>query len=595
MNKKGLTLVEIIVSIGLISIVMVFLFQIIMTIKKANDRQNEKTDVLITTTIITREVEKDLESFGLAKDKNNNNLPIKPEICKEEDIGNIEDTRNNIVPNTANNIKCLKIIYDESKVKNNEGYILYYENNDNKNNDNKNNDNKNNDNKNNDNKNNRKYFLAYKRGKGNVIETQTVREISIPPKNDFVSEIQNYDESQGKGYSLNIKMIIQNDNIKSDLNINYAVSVSHKITIINKDGYLKNKELELIRQTGELVTINLDFNEYLYQNSVSCNKCTLSPEELKFNKAVFTMPDEDVILNVSITERPIELTKYLIGIICEKPDAKNLLGSMCNEYSYSLTGNPLADDIGLVTDPFENIRFSGASPNNYITFNNEKWRIIGVFNVTTIDKKTESLAKIVRDEPFPDQEKWNKVNINNWKESSLQKDLNETFYNKIENKNLIANVEWGLGGIKSLENKSDSFYKIERNIEGFTGTKNYPQTWTGKIGLIYPSDYGYASTDSNCLNSTLNDNKCYNQNWLYKTYNNSTKINYWTITHYSNNNNAKNALYIDQINKKINSNVSITDLYVYPSLYLKADTKILRSKGDGTKDKPYKIYLENNE
>ena len=121
MNKKGLTLVEIIVSIGLISIVMVFLFQIIMTIKKANDRQNEKTDVLITTTIITREVEKDLESFGLAKDKNNNNLPIKPEICKEEDIGNIEDTRNNIVPNTANNIKCLKIIYDESKVMNNEG------------------------------------------------------------------------------------------------------------------------------------------------------------------------------------------------------------------------------------------------------------------------------------------------------------------------------------------------------------------------------------------------------------------------------------------------------------------------------------------
>ena len=581
MNKKGLTLVEIIVSIGLISIVMVFLFQIIMTNKKANDRQNEKTDVLITTTIITREVEKDLESFGLAKDKNNN-LPIKPEICKEEDIGNIEDTRNNIVPNTAKNIKCLKIIYDDLKVKNNEGYILYYENSDNKNN---------------DNKNNYKYFLAYKRGKGNVIETQTVREISIPPKNDFVSEIINYDESQGKGYSLNIKMIIQNDNIKSDLNINYAVSVSHKITIINKDGYLKNKELELIRQTGELVTINLDFNEYLYQKNISCNKCVIN--ELDNKKIEFTMPDEDVILNVSITERPIELTKYLIGIICEKPDAKNLLGSMCNEYSYSLTGNPLADDIGLVTDPFKNIRFRGASPSNYITFNNEKWRIIGVFNVTTIDKdgkeKPESLVKIVRDEPFSDQARWNDANINNWKESSLQKNLNEPFYNKIENKNLIANVEWGLGGIKSLVNKSDSFYKIERNIGGFTGTKNNPQTWTGKIGLIYPSDYGYASTDSNCLDSTLNNNKCYNQNWLYKTYNNSTKINYWTITHYSKDDNAKNALYIDQINKKINSNVSTTDLYVYPSLYLKSDTKILRSEGDGTKDKPYKIYLENNE
>ena len=586
MNKKGLTLVEIIVSIGLISIVMVFLFQIIMTIKKANDRQNEKTDVLITTTIITREVEKDLESFGLAKDENN--LPIKPEICKEEDIGNIEDTRNNIVPNTANNIKCLKIIYDESKVKNNEGYILYYENNDNKNND--------------------KYFLAYKRGKGNVIETQTVREISIPPKNDFVSEIKNYDESQGKGYSLNIKMIIQNDNIKSDLNINYAVSVSHKITIINKDGYLKNKELELIRQTGELVTINLDFNEYLYQNSVSCNKCTLSPEELKFNKAVFTMPDEDVIINVSITERPIELTKYLIGIICEKPDAKKLLGSMCNEYSYSLTGNPLADDIGLVIDSpvYKNIRFSGASPNNYITFNDEKWRIIGVFNVTTIDKdgkgKAESLVKIVRDEPLSDKTTWNTSDKNDWSQSSLQRDLNETFYNKIiKNQESIAKVEWGLGGTTvGVGNTTyEDLYKIERNIGGFTGTNINPETWEGKIGLIYPSDYGYASTVSNCPTSKLSTTTCYDQNWLYKTYENNQKINYWTITHYSSNkrNDTKQVLYIDQKNKfiKIAStyNNNNNKYYVYPSLYLKADTKILRR--EGTKENPHLIYLEDNE
>ena len=98
MNKKGLTLVEIIVSIGLISIVMVFLFQIVMTIKKANDRQNEKTDVLITTTIITREVEKDLNSYGL--DETNNNNPTTE--CKFDNKNN-----NNIVPNNATNIQCI--------------------------------------------------------------------------------------------------------------------------------------------------------------------------------------------------------------------------------------------------------------------------------------------------------------------------------------------------------------------------------------------------------------------------------------------------------------------------------------------------------
>ena len=589
MNKKGLTLVEIIVSIGLISIVMVFLFQIIMTIKKANDRQNEKTDVLITTTIITREVEKDLESFGLAKDENNN-LPIQPQKCDITDINNTENTRNNIVPNTAENIKCLKITYDDLKVKNNEGYILYYENNDNKNND--------------------KYFLAYKRGKGNVIETQTVREISIPPKNDFVSEIKNYDESQGKGYSLNIKMIIQNDNIKSDLNINYAVSVSHKISIINKDGYLKNKELELIRQTGELVTINLDFNEYLYQKSVSCNKCTLDSEELKFNKAVFTMPDEDVILNVSITERPIELTKYLIGIICEKPDAKNLLGSMCNEYSYSLTGNPFADDIGLVIDSTvdNNIRFSGASPNNYIEFGNdgELWRIIGIFTVTPIDdngneKQNQQLVKIVRDSKIVDNQQWannnawcysyinsddiNRNNLNTYLNDKYLIDLDEKYQNKIEN------VKWNIGSNNDTKKTYKVMYDIERDINNNIYTDKQisrKNTCNSKIGLIYPTDYGFASSLSNCIDGStkLEAKVCKDNNWLSKT------ENYWTITPHSKN--LTNIWYFNKNGSSSNDGYNNSKA-VYPSLYLKSDTKILRSKGDGTKDKPYKIYLENNE
>ena len=573
MNKKGLTLVEIIVSIGLISIVMVFLFQIIMTIKNANDRQNEKTDVLITTTIITREVEKDLESFGLDKDENTN-LPEKPTKCE---LTNIENTRNNIIPNTATNIKCLKITYDDSKVKNNEGYILYYTNDD-------------------------KHFLAYKRGKGNVIETQTVREISIPPKNDFAIELVNYDENQGKGYSLKITMEIQNDNIKSDLNINYAVSVSHKITIINEDGYLKNKELELIRQTGEKneseekkIHIELEFNDYLYEiKSVSCDKCIgLNDTALKSNETntvLFTMPDEDVILNISIAERPIELATYLIDII-----AKNHSDS-----------NPYADDIGLVTDTTDdkNIRYVGLNPNNYIEFSNsdELWRIIGVFTVTTVDdngnEKDQQLVKIVRDEPFSSNA-WDFDNENNWLKSSLQKYLNDTtgkYYSSLqkENKLLIANVVWKLGGITGVGIDYKTSYKIERNIEGFTGTKNNPETWEGKIGLIYPSDYGYASTASNCLDSKLSDNKCYDQNWLFKKYNNSNKINYWTITHYSNKNNAKNVLYIDQSNKKINQKESKNrSLYVYPSLYLKADTKILRR--GGTKTNPHLTYLEDNE
>ena len=59
MNKKGFTLVEIIVSISLVSVVMIFLFQIITTIKNIYDKQNNKNDTKITVAVITREVERE--------------------------------------------------------------------------------------------------------------------------------------------------------------------------------------------------------------------------------------------------------------------------------------------------------------------------------------------------------------------------------------------------------------------------------------------------------------------------------------------------------------------------------------------------------
>ena len=49
MNKKGFTLVEIIVSISLVSVVMIFLFQIITTIKNIYDKQNNKNDIKINS------------------------------------------------------------------------------------------------------------------------------------------------------------------------------------------------------------------------------------------------------------------------------------------------------------------------------------------------------------------------------------------------------------------------------------------------------------------------------------------------------------------------------------------------------------------
>lgn len=579
MNKKGLTLVEIIVSIGLISIVMVFLFQIIMTIKKANDRQNEKTDVLIAISIITRDVEKDLNSFGL--DETN-----QPAECKFDNKDN-----NNIVPNSATNIQCIKIIYDSKNVKNNEGYILYYTNND-------------------------KHFLAYKRGKGNVVETQTVREISVAPDKNFDLSNAISNKKSDNGYSLNIKIPIKNNyNIDANLVINYAKSINNKVTIINKDGLAKQIKGNGIYKVGENVNVSFTYNDYLYEiDDIICNRGVCN----KSDSFSFPMPNTDVTIYINIKERPIFIRDYLNDIIG----------------SNRIENNPLASDIGLIEDTTvdTNIRFKGSNPNNYINFNNELWRIVGIFNVQNSESTImEKLVKIVREDSLG-QYSWdssvNTVNNgkgeNDWSKADLMNELNNDYlslnhnsdnttnwyngennaknavynYNnniKKEYQSLIESVVWNIGGwnsnnilLTNFNSKTgidDGMYGKERGTKVYsTKTIARPVTWTGKIGLIYPTDYAFASEDAAC--KRLNNKECANLNWLFKS------SNYWTITH--NKSNATNVWFVPSSNKSaFDSKVASSAYDVYPSLYLKSDTKILRRKG--TKENPHLIYLENNE
>lgn len=581
MNKKGLTLVEIIVSIGLISIVMVFLFQVVLTIKKANDRQNTKTNLLITTAIITREVEKDLNSFGLDETIDNN-----PTTNCEFD----SNDKNNIVPNSAENIHCVKLTYNGENVKNNEGYILYYTN-------------------------DKKYFLAYKRGKGNIVETQTVREISVEPQKDLNILITK--EKNEKGYSLNIDIPIKDYNISTNLVINYANSTTNNVNIINKDGLAYYITGAGTYDKGETVYVKFDFNDYLYEiDSIVCNKnvCSELSENHEFS---FTMPETDVTIYINIKEKPMKINEYLIDIIDNnKPQ-----------------NNPIASEIGLIRDNTNdtNIRFKGSTPNNYIKFNNEIWRIVGVFKVTNMENETLDLVKIVREDSLGQYSWDSSVNAtnkgngeNDWSKADLMQELNNdylslnhnsddttTWYNgaknaqtavynysnniKKEYQSLIESVVWNIGAWNSsdiLLTKFNSKTNIDDGMYGKErGTKVYsakaltrPTTWTGKIGLIYPTDYAFASEDAKC--TKLNVANCTNLNYLSKS------SNYWTITH--NNGNATN-VWNTQSSKAMTTSVASNAYDVYPSLYLKADTKILRSKGDGTEDSPYIIYLEDNE
>ena len=140
-----------------------------------------------------------------------------------------------------------------------------------------------------------------------------------------------------------------------------------------------------------------------------------------------------------------------------------------------------------------NLRYIGADPSNYVSFNGELWRIIGVFN--NIDNGTstkETRLKIIRDELIGNYSWDNKGRdgSNDWTTASLQEELNTTYLNSIQSpyKEMIGNAVWNLGGSSTDDDVTASmFYERERGTTVYNGR---PTTWTGQIGLMYPSEVG---------------------------------------------------------------------------------------------------------
>ena len=264
----------------------------------------------------------------------------------------------------------------------------------------------------------------------------------------------------------------------------------------------------------------------------------------------------------------------------------------------------------------QNLRYVGATPNNYLSFNNETWRIIGLFDVYNNDTNTtEKLIKIIRNESLGNYS-WDtsdsSINsgygINEWSQADLMTELNTdyldtsktggttTWYNGSNNsktgsydysKNIksgyidkIANVRWNLGGISSSSNSTKTYYTLERGTthvsnpaDGITRTN----TWNGKIALMYPSDYGYASTDTTCR-SNLYSSNCVNNNWMV-----NSAIE-WTLSPSSG-----RARYV--FNVYFGGGVAGYDAYntygVRPALFLKSD--VLITSGTGTSTDPYTL------
>ena len=366
-------------------------------------------------------------------------------------------------------------------------------------------------------------------------------------------------------------------------------------------------------------TINYDLSDlnligvYIQEGEeyIQTNEIPSSGYEFNSEKSYCTVNNEniDVTLNYDIETQNLTVTPLTKkGTKCylyfdEASSATDVIEDTYEENQGMLAYDNTVDN---------NLRYIGANPNNYVYFNCadynnpssstcELWRIIGIFNENSHGISGEKLIKIIRSNSLGNIA-WDSADTNNWSTASLQKTLNGDYLNGsgsyasigIKNdttRNMIANVTWKLGGSSTYDDVTASMlYERER---GTTVDSGRPTTWQGEIALMYPSDYGYATSGGSttnretCLVKKLfvdwyesNYNDCKNNDWLL-----DSSISQWTLTPRSS---ISTTVFVVYGNGAVGGDDGAYYSYgVRPSLYLSSNVSII--SGDGTQSSPYTL------
>ena len=292
------------------------------------------------------------------------------------------------------------------------------------------------------------------------------------------------------------------------------------------------------------------------------------------------------------------------------------------------------EDHKLMEDVAGNIRYYGANPNNYIYFNCsdysnqssstcETWRIIGVFDGKVKIMRGSQIGTYSWDSSASD------VNYgegaNEWSQADLMKLLNSgydsesvggslywnaktgTCYNNrnnattscdftstglknAETRNMIAETTYYTRGHRGCGIFVDAMYDKER-VSGTVVDTTQPRslTWTGKIAIPYPSDYGYAADLSLCQQQLVyySDATCTENNWMKSIL--GTNSYGWLLTPTSGN---RIDVWVVDLDGRVNGSNGYDAYYalgVVPVLHLKAELDI--GPGTGTSSSPYQLSV----
>ena len=302
-------------------------------------------------------------------------------------------------------------------------------------------------------------------------------------------------------------------------------------------GYVKNFDAgtsTVIGPIGKTVTINYPEGEGLtYEYKKDSGEWTTATQNQK----------------VEFTESGTLVARVSDGINTESASYSAVIPKTMEEFIDTL---PLVTNgDGLYKDSYEEnvYTYRGANPNNYVTFNGESWRIVSV-------NTSDNTIKIMRNAVLSDREFdtkgvryqsdgycSNRNGCKVWGSSSTTYDANLNLITTLARE--VGGTEYALPSAEADLNiylngtyynelnaiaqkmvKEEVVYKVgllaENNSNMTTDMSQLNAAkWKGKIGLIDPSEYVRASTNSSCTNITAyyDNSSCYRNsithNWMY--------------------------------------------------------------------------------
>ena len=405
------------------------------------------------------------------------------------------------------------------------------------------------------------------------------------------------------------KGIIKNINVKGDTT---GLVFNMYLDITSIDTGLKDESFryELYKGTTKVKEGNFS-DSYLTSNTVTCSKNNTNHIVLLTNESISTSKTSYTLYiwinGVNYTNPNTMMNKTFSfklhadgeGAVLKGPTAAETITKLyMNAAKATVTNNSITyntapsvslmnDRLGGTTTDLDggNIRYYGASPNNYIYFNCsdysnqtsstcETWRIIGVFDGKLKLIRGSQIGTYSWDNKDTSTGAESNFGKNDWTTARLMKLLNPSdyyttdsndnnlgqglYYNSASGKcysgqnnatvdcnftstgiknditrNMIAETTYNLGGWKSNTVYPNLMYEKERGTTVYTGRPTTP--WTGKIALAYTSDYGYAADLNQCKDKTLydyNNSTCTSNNWMKAIITNNGRNSGWLLTPY---------------------------------------------------------------